>query len=136
MSGTTIGAVFYIPAAIMWATGKFTPALKPRILVLGGLLACQGLLGWYMVKSGLDHKNFEGPNDVPRVSQYRLASHLGAAMVRKFELLAQITVILIAFFLGFVLIFAVEFPGNSAAQQSHQPQQLLDRNEVQIAQVS
>jgi heme A synthase len=20
----------------------------------------QGLLGWYMVKSGLDHKNFEG----------------------------------------------------------------------------
>ena len=31
----------------------------------------QGLMGWYMVKSGLDHKNFEGPSDVPRVSQYR-----------------------------------------------------------------
>jgi len=27
-----------------------------------------------MVKSGLDHKNFEGPSDVPRVSQYRLVS--------------------------------------------------------------
>jgi len=38
-------------------------------------------LGWYMVKSGLDHKNFEGPSDVPRVSQYRLASHLSTAMV-------------------------------------------------------
>merc|ERR1711860_455650 len=46
----------------------------------GGLLAFQGLLGWYMVKSGLDHKNFEGPNDVPRVSQYRLAAHLTSAM--------------------------------------------------------
>ena len=34
-----------------------------------------------MVKSGLDHKNFEGPSDVPRVSQYRLASHLSTAMV-------------------------------------------------------
>ena len=34
-----------------------------------------------MVKSGLDPKNFEGPADVPRVSQYRLASHLSTAMV-------------------------------------------------------
>ena len=37
---------------------------------LGGL---QGLLGWYMVKSGLVDK--------PHVSQYRLAAHLTAAMV-------------------------------------------------------
>jgi len=34
-----------------------------------------------MVKSGLDHKNFEGPCDVPRVSQYRLAGHLSLAMI-------------------------------------------------------
>lgn len=81
MWGRTIGAFFYIPAAIMWAKGYFTPALKKRVVFAGVLLACQGLLGWYMVKSGLDHKNFEGPNDVPRVSQYRLASHLSAAMV-------------------------------------------------------
>ena len=38
--------------------------------VLGGL---QGLLGWYMVKSGLV--------DEPDVSQYRLVAHLGAAFV-------------------------------------------------------
>ena len=37
--------------------------------------------GWYMVKSGLDHDNFKGPCDVPRVSQYRLAAHLSSAMV-------------------------------------------------------
>ena len=34
-----------------------------------------------MVKSGLDPNNFEGPNDIPRVSQYRLAAHLSSAMV-------------------------------------------------------
>ncbi len=33
-----------------------------------------------MVKSGLDNR-FEGPNDVPRVSQYRLAAHLTLAFV-------------------------------------------------------
>ncbi len=38
-----------------------------------------------MVKSGLDHANFEGPSDVPRVSQYRLAAHLSAAMVRSLQ---------------------------------------------------
>ena len=65
----------------MWAKGYFTPALKKRVVFGGVLLACQGLMGWYMVKSGLDHKNFEGPGDVPRVSQYRLASHLSLAMI-------------------------------------------------------
>jgi len=36
-------------------------------------------MGWYMVKSGLEDK--PGVNDVPRVSQYRLAAHLGTAAV-------------------------------------------------------
>lgn len=37
-------------------------------------------MGWYMVKSGLEDR-FHGESDVPRVSQYRLASHLGLAFV-------------------------------------------------------
>ena len=45
--------------------------MKKRVVLMGGLLAWQGLLGWYMVKSGLEHENFLGPSDVPRVSQYR-----------------------------------------------------------------
>merc|ERR1712112_305333 len=69
------------PAVGMWAAGMFSPAVKKGVLLAGGLLACQGLLGWYMVKSGLDHDNFLGPNDVPRVSQYRLAAHLSSAVV-------------------------------------------------------
>merc|ERR1712130_580662 len=79
--GRTIGTVFYIPAAAFWLKGMLTPALKKRVLLMGGLLGFQGLLGWYMVKSGLDHENFLGPNDVPRVSQYRLAAHLSSAVV-------------------------------------------------------
>lgn len=39
----------------------------------------QGLLGWYMVKSGLEEK--PDSHDIPRVSQYRLAAHLGSALV-------------------------------------------------------
>lgn len=42
-------------------------------------LLCQGLLGWYMVKSGLEEK--PDSYDIPRVSQYRLAAHLGSALV-------------------------------------------------------
>ena len=78
MWGRTIGAVFYVPAAIFWARGMIPPALKKRVVLMGGLLAWQGLLGWYMVKSGLEHDNFLGPSDVPRVSQYRLAAHLSS----------------------------------------------------------
>ena len=81
MWGRTIGAVFYVPAAIFWARGMIPPPLKKRIVLMGGLLGFQGLLGWYMVKSGLDHDNFLGPSDVPRVSQYRLAAHLSSAVV-------------------------------------------------------
>merc|ERR1719391_1490712 len=81
MWGRSIGAFFYLPAVGLWLLGKLTPALKKRVLLAGGLLGFQGLLGWYMVKSGLDHNNFLGPSDVPRVSQYRLAAHLSSAVI-------------------------------------------------------
>merc|ERR1719365_338668 len=81
MWGRSIGAFFYLPAIGFWASGMLTPAIKKRVLLAGGLLGFQGLLGWYMVKSGLDHDNFLGPSDVPRVSQYRLAAHLSSAVV-------------------------------------------------------
>ena len=45
-------------------------AVGGAVLVLGGL---QGLLGWFMVKSGLV--------DRPSVSHYRLAAHLGLAVL-------------------------------------------------------
>ncbi|XP_038070786.1 cytochrome c oxidase assembly protein COX15 homolog [Patiria miniata] len=76
MWGRTIGLVFLLPAAYFWRKGWLTKAMKPRVLIYGSLLLFQGLLGWYMVKSGLQEPQ---PTDMPRVSQYRLASHLGSA---------------------------------------------------------
>jgi cytochrome c oxidase assembly protein subunit 15 len=66
--GRTIGGAFLLPFLYFLARRRIAPALSPRLLglfVLGGL---QGLMGWYMVKSGLV--------DNPHVSQYRLTAHL------------------------------------------------------------
>ncbi|XP_022203325.1 cytochrome c oxidase assembly protein COX15 homolog [Nilaparvata lugens] len=80
MWGRLIGASFYMPATFFWAKGWLTPVMKKRVAFFGALIAAQGLMGWYMVKSGLEDR-FDGPSDVPRVSQYRLASHLSLAFI-------------------------------------------------------
>ena len=80
--GRLIGVIFFFPMLYFAIKGRVRPGMMPKLWILFFMGGFQGLLGWYMVKSGLDHKNFEGPNDVPRVSQYRLAAHLSAAMVR------------------------------------------------------
>lgn len=65
----------------------FRSRILVHLTVLRSPLFClafhlpQGALGWYMVKSGLDEENFTHAGAVPRVSQYRLAAHLGAALV-------------------------------------------------------
>jgi len=79
--GRTIGAFFAIPAAYFWYKGALSSVLKKRVVLCGALIGFQGLLGWYMVKSGLEHERFEEDNSIPRVSQYRLMSHLGSAFV-------------------------------------------------------
>jgi cytochrome c oxidase assembly protein subunit 15 len=63
--------IFLLPMLYFAIRGRIKPGLTPKLLVLFFLGACQGLLGWYMVKSGLV--------DNPRVSQYRLTAHLGLA---------------------------------------------------------
>ncbi|HPF46447.1 MAG TPA: COX15/CtaA family protein [Emcibacteraceae bacterium] len=71
--GRLIGVLFAVPFFIFMARRKIKRALKPHLwtmLILGG---CQGLLGWWMVKSGLI--------DNPDVSHYRLTAHLGLAIL-------------------------------------------------------
>ena len=71
--GRTIGIVFLLPFLYFLWRGYIQPREWPKyalMFVLGGL---QGLLGWYMVKSGLV--------DRPEVSQYRLTAHLVAAFL-------------------------------------------------------
>ncbi len=82
--GRVIGATFLLPAAYFWQKGYFNRLqLKGRVFGIASLIGFQGLLGWYMVKSGLDenHELMQKYNNVPRVSQYRLASHLGTAFI-------------------------------------------------------
>ena len=71
--GRTIGLVFFVPFIVFLAKGYIKQREWPKyalMFVLGGL---QGVLGWYMVKSGLV--------DNPHVSQYRLTAHLVAAFL-------------------------------------------------------
>ncbi|XP_047530844.1 cytochrome c oxidase assembly protein COX15 homolog [Vanessa atalanta] len=78
--GRAIGAAVFLPAAWFWARGYLDRAMKVRVGAYCVLVAAQGLMGWYMVKSGLEDR-FQGPSDVPRVSQYRLAAHLSLAFI-------------------------------------------------------
>lgn len=79
IAGRVVGLAFVIPAGIFWAKGWIRPVFKKWILACGSLIGFQGALGWYMVKSGMDHDP-QGAH-VPRVSQYRLAAHLTSAFI-------------------------------------------------------
>ena len=69
--GRLIGLVFIIPFVIFWINNWLNTKQKNQLLILLGLGALQGFLGWFMVKSGLV--------DVPAVSHFRLAIHLVTA---------------------------------------------------------
>lgn len=71
--GRLIGVVFAVPLLWFWWRGAIDGRLGKRLLgllVLGGL---QGAMGWFMVMSGLTER--------VSVSQYRLAAHLGLAIL-------------------------------------------------------
>lgn len=73
LTGRLIGLVFFFPYMYFLFSKKLSRNLNLKLLVafvLGGL---QGLMGWYMVKSGLV--------DRPDVSHYRLAAHLSLAFL-------------------------------------------------------
>jgi cytochrome c oxidase assembly protein subunit 15 len=70
--GRTIGIVFLLPLVFFAVTRRIPPGLSPKLVALFVLGGLQGLLGWYMVKSGLV--------DDPHVSPYRLTAHLMLAV--------------------------------------------------------
>ena len=71
--GRIIGVLFFFPMIYFALRGRVKAGLMPKLWLLFVLGGCQGLLGWYMVKSGLV--------DRPDVSQYRLTAHLGLAFL-------------------------------------------------------
>jgi heme a synthase len=71
--GRLIGIVFLLPLGVFWARGLLDSRLKAKLLALGALGASQGVLGWWMVASGLSERT--------DVSQYRLAMHMTLACI-------------------------------------------------------
>ena len=72
--GRVIGLVFLFPFLYFLFTNKLKDKhLKINLIVIFFLGGLQGLIGWYMVKSGLVSN--------PAVSHYRLALHLSTALL-------------------------------------------------------
>ncbi|KAJ5825618.1 Cytochrome c oxidase assembly protein COX15 [Penicillium riverlandense] len=76
--GRFVGLSFVLPAVYFVARKKVSTPMAWRLAGIAGLIGFQGFLGWWMVKSGLKDDLF-APGSHPRVSQYRLTAHLGAA---------------------------------------------------------
>ena len=70
--GRIVGIAYALPFIWFLIRRAFDRPLAVKVLAIGILGGLQGLLGWYMVKSGLV--------DRPDVSPYRLAAHLGLAV--------------------------------------------------------
>lgn len=60
-------------------TSAIPPGYQSRLALLFAMGGTQGLVGWWMVKSGLGDDRRGDRNEI-RVSPYRLASHLGMAV--------------------------------------------------------
>lgn len=69
--GRAIGLVYLVPYLWFLARRRIPPGYARPLAAIFALGALQGALGWFMVMSGLA--------DDPRVSQFRLAAHLGVA---------------------------------------------------------
>ncbi|KAF5730434.1 cytochrome c oxidase assembly protein COX15 [Tripterygium wilfordii] len=79
MWGRALGVMFALPFSYFLRKGFITLRLGTRLSALFALGAGQGLIGWWMVKSGLEEPAHEYAE--PRVSPYRLAAHLTSAFV-------------------------------------------------------
>jgi cytochrome c oxidase assembly protein subunit 15 len=71
--GRLLGVVFFVPFVWFAFVGAVRRSEWPRMLLLFALGGLQGFIGWWMVTSGFEVRT--------SVSQYRLAIHLGAALL-------------------------------------------------------
>jgi heme a synthase len=71
--GRVIGMVYLLPFLYFLWRGAMSAELKRRLWTIFGLGALQGVVGWWMVASGLSERT--------EVSQYRLATHLVLALL-------------------------------------------------------
>lgn len=78
--GRIVGISFVLPAIYFISRRRVSAPMTVKLVGIAGLIGFQGVLGWWMVKSGLKDDLF-APGSHPRVSQYRLTAHLGTAFV-------------------------------------------------------
>ena len=71
--GRLLGIAFALPLLFFFVTNRIPAGFGPRLIALLLLGGSQGVVGWWMVKSGL--------TEDASVSQYRLATHLSVALV-------------------------------------------------------
>lgn len=71
--GRLLGVLFVVPFVWFAWAGAIRKSDWPRMLLLFALGGFQGFIGWWMVESGLETR--------VSVSQYRLAIHLGTAIL-------------------------------------------------------
>lgn len=78
MLGRTVGVAFAVPWAYFTLRRRIPAGFQPRMAGLFALGGTQGLVGWWMVRSGLEEHNRESRREI-RVSPYRLSTHLCVA---------------------------------------------------------
>ncbi len=71
--GRAIGVVFAVPFLFFLLTKRTTRALTPHLIALFCLGGLQGLIGWWMVSSGVN-------TDLTSVAPYRLMTHFCLAL--------------------------------------------------------
>lgn len=72
--GRVIGVVFALPLLFFFFTGRTTRKLLPHLLILFALGGLQGLIGWWMVSSGVN-------SELTSVAPYRLMTHFCLALL-------------------------------------------------------
>lgn len=78
MIGRFIGLTFILPGLYFARMGYMSSSIATRSMLVAIMIGAQGVLGWYMVKSGLREELME-KTSFHGVSQYWLAAHLGSA---------------------------------------------------------
>lgn len=79
MLGRFVGVVFAVPWIYFTARGKIPKGYQGKMLGLLTMGGTQGLVGWWMVKSGLGDDRRDEKNEI-RVRPVRLAAHLSMAL--------------------------------------------------------
>lgn len=79
MLGRTVGLIFCLPWIYFTARGRIPSGYQKRMVGLLAMGGTQGLVGWWMVKSGLGSDRRDDRREI-RVRPIRLATHLSMAV--------------------------------------------------------